>query len=193
MFSGLSTFTKYWLHAAMRNRFRQKTMNLLLTALVLAWGVTPPGIEHVHAGGSDPAHRHEDCQEAADHGSHGHESDDGHHDRETVSDVSLLADCILHLHWRLLGVELTMPMPEKPVEGEDDGGAVPPAIVRVMNEAVPVTLASPSFGRALLAAIRTPSAEVVRSLEPIPCPPNLGTSIPLCDSARLERSGVLLA
>ena len=86
-----------------------------------------------------------------------------------------------------------MPAPEEPADGDDDGDAVPPAIVRVMNEIVSVTQAGPSFGRVLLAAIRTPSADMVRSLESIPRPPNLVTSIPLCDSARLERSGVLLA
>ncbi len=177
----------------MWNRFRQKTMNLLLSALVLAWGIVPPGVQHVHAGGSDPTHGHGGRHEVAHDGSHDHESDDEHHDHAAVSDVSLSADAVLHLHWRLLGVEFSMPVPEEPVEDDADGDAVPPAIVRMISEIVPATQAGPSFGRVLLAAICAPGADVVRSLEPIPRPPNLVTSIPLCDSARLERSGVLLA
>ena len=177
----------------MRNRFRRKTMTLLLSALVLAWGIVPPGIQHAHMGGSNSTHRHDNCQEVAHHDSHDHESDEEHHEHTTETPVSQLADYVLHLHWRLLGVEFSMPVPEEPVEGGDDGNTVPLAIVRGMSEVVPLTLTSPSFGRVLLAAICTPSADVVRSLEPIPRSPNLVTSIPLCDSARLERSGVLLA
>jgi len=177
----------------MRNRFRQKIMNLLLSAMVLAWGIVPPGYQHTHAGGRDSTHQHEDCQEVARHVSHDRESGDGHHAHTSAPDVSLLADYVLHLHWRLLGVEFSMPVPEEPVEGDDDGNTVPPVIVRGMSEVVPTTLASPSFGRVLLAAICTPNADMVRILTPVLRSPNLVTSIPLCDSARLERSGVLLA
>ncbi len=174
----------------MRNRFRQKTMNLLLSALVLAWGIVPPGVQHVHAGGSDPTHGHGERDEMAHDGSHDHESDHEHHDHAMVTDLSLLADYVLHLHWRLLGVEFSMPMPEKPVD--DDEGTVPPAVVRVMNEEGLTMQTGPSFGRVMLAVTCTPSADVVQKLEAVPRLPNLVTSIPLCDSARLERSGVLL-
>ena len=187
----------------MRNRFLQKVMNLLLSAMVLAWGIVLPGVQHVHAGGSDPAHGHDDCHEVVDYNSHNHDSGDHeagdhetdveHHEHSTALDVSLLVDYVLHLHWELLGVEFSMPMPEAPVESDDNGNTAPPAIVRVIGDIVPATPSSPSLGRVLLAAICTPSADVVWSLEPIPCPRNLVTSIPLCDSARFERSGVLLA
>jgi hypothetical protein len=180
-------------NVAMRNRFRRKTLNLLLSALVLAWGILPPGVQHAHAGGSDATHRHDDCHEVAHHASHNYESDYEHHDHATISDVSLLVDYVLHLHWQFLGVEFSMPVPEEPADGNDDEGTVPPAIVRVMNEQVLTTQAGPSFGRVLLVGIYTPSADLVRNSEPVPCPPNLVTSIPLCDSARLERSRVLLA
>ena len=87
------------------------------------------------------------------------------------------------------------PLPEQPSDDTDGESTFPPTIVRVMNEneVVPATQAGPSFARVLLAAIRAPSFDVVRSLKPIPRPPNLLTTIPLCDSARRERSGVLLA
>jgi hypothetical protein len=166
-------------------------MNLLLSALVLAWGFVPPGFEHAHAGGGDSDHQHDKCREVSHHGSHHHDTDDGHHEHATETDVTLLVDQVLHLHWRLLGVKLSVPVPVAPADGDDED-TVPPPVVRAMNEIVPATQAGPSLGRAFLAGICAPSADVVRDLEPIPRPPNLVTSIPLCDSARLERSGVLL-
>jgi hypothetical protein len=90
-------------------------------------------------------------------------------------------------------MEFSLPAPGEPADGTSDESTIPPAIVRVMNPIVPTPRTDPAFGRMLLAVVRAPSADVVRSLEPIPRPPNLVTSIPLCDSARLERSGVLLA
>jgi hypothetical protein len=92
----------------------------------------------------------------------------------------------------LLGVEFSVPLPETPVEGEREEN-VPPLVVRVTNEIVPPTQAGPSIDRVLLVGHCAPSAVVVRDLEPIPRSRDLATSIPLCDSARLERSGVLLA
>ncbi len=180
-------------NVAMTYRFRRKTLNLLLSALVLAWGIVPPGVQHSHAGGGDTTHRHGDCHEVAQHGSHDHDCDDEHHENATVPDVSLSADYVLHLHWRLFGMEFSMPAPEQPADGGDDEGTAPPAIVRAAHDTVLTAQAGPSFGRMLLAASRTPSADMVWSLQPIRRPPNLITSIPLCDSARLERSGVLLA
>lgn len=182
----------------MRDNFRQKMMSLLLSGMVLAWGVIPPGVEHAHTGGNDASHQHVKCEDVAHHDSHNHHGDDGHHEHATVPDVSLLADNVLHLHWQLLGLEFSIPVPEEPADGtEDEGtedeGTTVSTFVRVMNENVLATQAGPSFGRVLLAATCAPSVDVVWSLEPIPLPLDLVTSIPLCDSARLERSGVLLA
>jgi hypothetical protein len=168
-------------------------LSLSLSALVLAWGTVPPGIQHAHAGGSNAAHRHDNRHEVAHHGSHQHNGDDEHHEHANLPGVSPLADYILHVHWRLLGVDFCMPMSEKPVGDNGDEGTIPPAIVCTANEVVPATQVGPSIGCVLLTVVCTPSADVVRSLEPIPRPPYLVTSIPLCDSARLERSGVLLA
>jgi hypothetical protein len=192
----------------MRNRLRQTSINLLLSVLVLTWGIIPPGVQHVHAGGSDVGHQHQIDQHDADHkvghhGSQGHKSDDGHHsdghhhDTKT-SDIRLLADYVCHIHWRLLGVEFSTPVSEKPVEGDDDGDTLGPTIVRMTSQVVTAGPASLSFGRVLLRANCAPIANVVQSLAPIRCVSkigmsNVGTSIPLCDSARLERSGVLLA
>ena len=177
----------------MRYRFRRKTLSLLLSALVLAWGIVPAAVQHTHEGGHEPAHRHDDSHQAAHHGSHDHHSDDGHHEHAPVPNVSLLADNVLHLHWQFLGMEFSMPAPEEPADNGGDERTAPQAIVRTMNEEGLTTQAGPSIGRVLLSGIYAPSADVVRNSEAVPRPPNLVTSIPLCDSARLERSGVLLA
>ena len=177
----------------MWNRSWRKVLSVVLSALMLVWGTVPPGVQHAHAGGSAANHRHDNCHEVAQHGSHDHDLDDEHHEHATLPDVSRLAGYVLHLHWRLLGVEFSLPVPEAPVDGNGNEGTVPPAVVRMMNEIVPARQASPSFGRVLLTAICAPSTDVVSNLEPIPRPPNLVTSMPLCDSARLQRSGVLLA
>ena len=176
----------------MQNRVRRKTLNLLLSALVLAWGIVPPGVLHTHAGGDDSTHRYSNAHEVACHDSHDHDSDDEHHDHATLPDVSLLADSVVHLHWQFLGIEFSMPVPEQTAEGDDDRGTLPSALAPVMNEAVPAIQLGSSLGRVFLGAVCAPSTDVVRDLEPVPRPPNLVTSIPLCDSARFERSGVLL-
>ena len=155
----------------------------------------PPATQHTHVGGGDTTHRHDGChsQAVAHHALHEHDSDVEHQEHATVPDVSLLSDFVIHLHWQFLGMEFSMPVPEETAPGGDDEDTAPPAIVWVMDEIVPATQAGASFGRVLLAVIGTPSADAVRNRTPLPRRPNFTTSIPLCDSARLERSGVLLA
>ena len=110
-----------------------------------------------------------------------------------MPDTTLLSDFVIHLHWRFLGMDFSIPEPDEPAPGNDDEGTAPPAIVRAMDGIVPATQVGPSFGRVLLAVICTPSADVVQNRTPPLRSPDFTTSIPLCDSARLERTGVLLA
>ena len=170
-------------------------LSLLLSALVLACGTVPPGFRHAHLGGADTGHRHGDGrpQTVAHHASHEHDSDADHREHATVPDTTLLSDFVIHLHWRFLGMDFSIPEPDEPAPGNDDEGTAPPAIVRAMDGIVPATQVGPSFGRVLLAVICTPSADVVQNRTPPLRSPDFTTSIPLCDSARLERTGVLLA
>lgn len=182
----------------MRDRFRQKMMSLLLSVLVLALEVVPPGVEHAHAGGGDSSHRHGKCQEAAHHDlhsfhSHAPHSGEKHHEYETVSDESLLADLVSHLHWQFFGVDFSMPISENPTGGTDDEEDVSSAYLCVVREIMPVIQIDTSFDRMLLAACMLNVVEVVWSQDPIPRRLDLVTAIPLCDSARFKRSGVLLS
>ncbi len=174
----------------MRYRFWRTTSSLLLSALVLSWGGVPSGVRHAHEGGGDSTHQHDDFHDAAH---HDHDCDGTYREHRNVSDVSLLADFVLHLHCQFLGMEFSMPASEEPGDNDDGEGTAVPAIVRAMNEEGLTTQAGLSFIRVLAAVTGTPNADVVLNLESAARPPNLVTSIPLCDSARLERSGVLLA
>jgi hypothetical protein len=183
----------------MRNGFRPKAINLMLSALVLTWGFVPPGFAHAHSGGGDSDHRHDTRRDVThgdahhhNHDAHHHDSDGEHHEHASEFDFTVLEDSVLHFHWQLLGVEFSVPFRESPVE-DDRPETAPPVVVRVMNEVVSPTQAGPSFDRVHLVGNCAPGTDIVRNLDPIPRSQNLATSIPLCDSARLERSGVLLA
>lgn len=179
----------------MRNRFCQKMLSLLLSALMLAWGTVPAGVQHAHAGGDDSTHRPDDCRELAHqhhHDSHHHHPHAKHHEHATASDVSLLTELIVHLHIRWLGFEFSLPVAEDPVDGDDSGSTVPLAIVRAIGEISSPTQGGPAVDRVLLAVIGTPNVDVVLDLTPV-SRLRLCTSIPLCESARFERSRVLLA
>lgn len=165
-------------------------MTLLISALVLTWGTVPPGVQHAHTGGNDSSHQHGDRHDEPSHASHCHGSNGSHDERAIVSGVSLLSDFVVHLHLQWLGIEFSMPVSERPDDGRDDPDIVPTAIVGSANRTLP---AVPSFGRLLSVVIGMPSHDVVQDLALLSRGPDFTGSIPLCDSARFERSGVLLA
>ena len=165
-------------------------MTLLISALVLTWGTVPPGVQHAHTGGNDSSHQHSDRQDEPSHATHCHGSNGSHDERGIVSGVSLLSDFVVHLHVQWLGIDFSMPVSGDPDDGRDDPDMVPAAIVCSANRTLP---AVPSFGRLLSAVIGIPSHDVVQSPALLSRGPNFTGSIPLCDSARFERSGVLLA
>jgi len=127
-------------------------------------------------------------------GDHHHDLDsaDGHRQHTATPNVPLFADLVLHAHWHFFGLDFSMPVPELPAD-ENADIACPMAIVRP-SEAVALTpQAGPLFDGVHLAAQGTLSAGVAEIPAPLPRQPNLVASLLLCDSARLERSGVLRA
>lgn len=169
----------------------RRILSVLLSALLAVWGILPPGAVHAHVGGGDPAHQHDDCRESAHHGFHGHGMH-GHHEHAVEPRASWLADFISHIHWRFLGIEFSMPLTECPDSGDDGPDAMPPVIVRSADEVAPAAQVGPPMGRGLLAARFAPSFDVAQDSAPFPRL-RPGTVDFLCDSARFERSGVLLA
>jgi hypothetical protein len=99
---------------------------------------------------------------------------------------------VAHLHWGLFGFDVSLPAPDEGEHGQRDN-CPEFGLIRLAGELpmMPQDTGGPSWALALL-----PPGSVVDldPLTPPPSrPPNLVASIPLCDSARLERSGVLLS
>ena len=180
----------------MSNRLGRTIVSLLMSVLVLAWGTVPPGISHCHAGGGDAAHRHGEPDESLHDHSHPHHRDlDGEqneHPTVPSSDVGLLCDTVVHLHMWWLGIELSFPAREDPVNNDEDQDAIPMAIAVEMDEVLPATQTGPSLEQVILAVTSTSNMDMVADLKPL-LRTWVTTSIPLCDSARFERSGVLLS
>lgn len=177
----------------MQNRLGRTIQSLLLSVLVLAWGTVPPGITHCHAGGGDAAHRHGNRQEVVQEHSHPHHHGaDGEHDEHRPkSDVSMLSNSIVHLHQWWFGIEFSLPASDGPVDSDNNGDSEPTAIARAMDEILLVTEADESLGRATQAVARTSCLDIASDLKPM-LRTWVTASFPLCDSARLERTGVLL-
>jgi hypothetical protein len=160
----------------------------------MAWGVLPPALRHTHEGGGEKDHRHFAVAGQGEEHGHYHDRDAGHHghEHESVAAPPVLADAVVHLHWEIFGFGFSMPAPDQSEHG-DNGNGLEPALVRLADELPTVNANGGSPARA--SPLSPP--ELALDLVPVTTspsrPPNLITSIPLCDSARLERSGVLLA
>jgi len=174
----------------MRNRFHDRATRLLLAIVVLAWGFVFPGVRHAHADGDKPVHRH---AHGHCHGAHEHDGHHVHRNESAATDGQPLAGHVLHLHWQFFGIDVSMPVSQGSSDGADNDNSVPPVIVRAAKETLPAAKADSALGRWLQVVVCTAHVYVVRTVDPHPRPPNLVASIPLCDSARFERSGVLLA
>lgn len=175
--------------------------NLLLSALVLMATVTPPAVRHLHpvATGSHWHHDHGDHSHAAHQADHRQACDSaGQHDQHAVSRHPMAADVAVenglwHLHLVLLGIELTLPdrFPEKHDRRSQPSGEV---VLLRASEDLPPPQTSRSTPSNLLASEPLPSslgdAAPLQAISPIS--PQVA-SAPLCDRARFERSGVLLA
>ena len=178
---------------------------LLLCAAVLISG-SQVGVRHAHAGGDVPhthgsdgdphassqGHlRHSHCHGGDGHGHcHPHERP---HKTEAREDLALLSPITAHIHVRLLGFQLTLPVPPGSETGED---CSQPVLVSLLNsEFLQAQSSSSNDGR--LRDIYMPVSLLrdtgfVRSDRCIRPADNRPSSPPLCDAARHERSGVQL-
>jgi hypothetical protein len=172
----------------------------------------PPAIRHAHHGGGDRDHGHDAVakhdldhghhhdHEGADHRHddldhghhHDHEGADHRHDDADVTAPTLLGDFVVHLHWKLFGLDFCTPVRQED-EHDEDGGASKLALIWLVKELPTVISGGDHSQVAPLVAPPVPGPRLVVAKASPSHPPNPVTSIPLCDSARLERSGVLLA
>jgi len=154
----------------------------------------PPAIRHAHQGGSDRDHSHDTVANhdpAPGHHHHHHEGADHRHEHPDTTAPTVLGDYLVHLHWKLFGLDFCMPAPQQS-EHDEDRGALRPALVRFVDELPTLIPGGGHWQGVPVVAAPAPGPRVVAVKTSPLHPPNLVVSIPLCDSARLERSGVLL-
>ncbi len=165
---------------------------LLQAAILLAVTIAPPGIRHAHSTGGTVGghHRHE---LAEGHG-HVHDSRRPHGSHDDSSNAEIGESSAWHLHIHLLGFDFTLPQPVSNSSGSESPGN-PRLVALALGQDVlsdqaalpdpvkccesPSMHASPLFDAA-------PLQVVLQSDPPVTC-------TPLCDRARRERTGVLLA
>jgi hypothetical protein len=170
-------------------------MNLLLAALVVAWGSVPPAVRHSHVGGDDARHCHRHHGRDAHRHFHGNDAHGHFHERSDRSsqDVStrILAGVIVHLHWGWLGLHVSLPVTEDERSDGGPDGAVP-TVFRLVDMLPTPTVGTCGFAGHSLSP-EPPSGFVgFVAAAPLQRSPDLLPAAPLCDRARRERSGVLL-
>ncbi len=173
-----------------------RSISLLLTAAVLAGAVLPPAVGHAHVGG-DESHSHEQEHAYDDHvHHHAHQHvDEGHGDDRNGDDV--FGSSVPHLHLSVAGFNFSLPLP---IDGHshrpflpmnDDVGVF--AVVSLTDDFTIVsqvdlaTIVDVSVADVVTSDVSTDEDDArARWLK------GRADRIFLCDSARCERSGVLL-
>jgi len=185
----------------MRRKWHQRGLRLLLAAAVLLGGVVPPGVCHAHAEGGRP-HQHDssnDRQHRADRPAQhawNRPAHDLHRDRHRELRKGTVHDSVPHFHVDFLGFELTLPMAVRHKADEPSQPYGGLCLIDMAPGDAPVAAVSSELSGGRL---RWPSSlprllehhgyqADVRSLAELSAE---ASSIPLCDSARGERSGVL--
>jgi hypothetical protein len=176
----------------MRKRFNGVITNLLLSALVLAWGIAPPAIRHGHEGGEDSSHRHDAvAYHGHDHDDRGYFADEASQPADSGVSPTVLRGLVVHLHWSLLGVDYSMPVSEDDQPG-DVSNPADLVVVRLVDSVPTPVLGNNGSSSLCPVAVSQPglNSPVVQTVSL--AKPSLVPSAPLCDRARHERSGVLL-
>lgn len=175
-----------------------------MAVTLLAWGMIPPGYQHAHLGGDDDSHRHDEQAKITNHDSqlrHSHHPSSGHHhfsDKDShhthghqnemiQGETTVCIDETLHNHFSFFGFDFSQPLSEVPVDDENDEDNFPTIIVYLVKE---YYTPCPSTDIIQLDSLQY-SEDSIQNPEPIPRSEAAISSIPLCDSARLERTGVL--
>ncbi|MBI1903704.1 MAG: hypothetical protein HYS13_21585 [Planctomycetia bacterium] len=186
-------------------RHLRLALGLPITAAMLVTGVIPPAVRHAHADGEKP-HDHSTSPVVHSHGHHRHvhhhhdHSARHHHryhdDAMTATTVSVRG-VTEHWHLRLFGWDLTLPVQDRENSQRhplDDGNRLAALVRLPQGDAV---LASPTLVASMLhldamAPGEFLNADACNGLRGSAHRPRLLASLPLCDAARHERSGVQL-
>jgi hypothetical protein len=166
-------------------------VTLLLTALLLANGISAHGFDHAHAGG-DESHSHADDAVVR----HGHSSQEcpRHNDHPEnhphKCESYLTAASVSHVHLTLLGFDFSFPDSDNSNGGDDASRTS--TFLRLSNDCT-VKLLARSLNIDLLRtlSLKASAGDVVAIHSATSAAPQV-PSAPLCDRARFERSDVLL-
>jgi len=186
----------------MSKQFVRNTASLLVSASLLAFALVPPGVRHAHDvvdGGLSKCdhgaeiappkvnHHHHQGLTTHSHSHGGHAASDG-----SPQNMSRPSGGAWHLHFAVLGFYFALPDANLPDDGEEaaNGELVFLHIAR-NSTPIPADQAASAVWLLEAAAHASHGDAVVTVAQALGSPPV--TSIPLCDSARLLRTGVRLA
>ncbi|MDC0934824.1 hypothetical protein OAS39_00965 [Pirellulales bacterium] len=175
----------------MRLSLSYNAVSVLLTALMLAGSVGAHAFGHAHVGG-DEFHSHADGAIVVhDCGSHRCAYCNDHQEQHRCTgDYPLAAASVSHTHLTLFGFDFSIP----PAGDSDDDHDNPLSTTFVgLSDDCPIVLVARSLDIDLLRALLLTASvgDLVASPTATFAMPQ-APSAPLCDSARFERSGVLL-
>lgn len=178
------------------NHQRYRTsLALLLAAAMLFGSMTPPIVRHAHAKG-DRQHDHRATESSAHgHGPHhGHSHSHGHahshhHPHNTGSRAA--EESTSHLHLTLFGFVWTLPQDADAPFEEDCNPSNRPAFIHWIDDDFTVTSATTfDFRSNCLPLDASIDCELHHCPQCSEIAQTMLASLPLCDAARLERSGV---
>lgn len=196
------------------NQLLHKTMTILLSGAVLASASLPPGFCHAHAGGdrehshhaAGAGHHHVDAQLTHEHHEEGDEErrshhspnqDDRHRHDGSHEEERGIESPAAHLHFLTAGFDFSLPLP---VDGHSDGPLGPMGddagfvgIFRLTDDFTVVSQVDlASIVDVSVADVLTIDVSADEDDARARWLKGRADRIFLCDSARCERSGVLL-
>ena len=169
---------------------KSRLLAMALCTLLVAWEICPPAMRHAHEGGSDTGHRHAAAADPHQH-SHSHQADLSPHSSR-VDASTTIGECAVHLHWGLMGIGFSLPVSPTPHDPDRLFG-FEPVMVRLVDDLPTI---NPGVQWRDVADLPASPKLLSGNRRLMPSPPrwiNSIASLPLCDRARFERSGVLLA
>ncbi len=171
----------------MTQSIKKRGLGWLIAAIVLVGSVTPPGVRHSHADGERP-HDHSHRHDHHGHVHHWHGHTHSHHfsDHQDSSEPASA-----HVHFWVFGWIVTIPSSSAPGDSEGDDSDCTKLIYLVQTDQAN-RQHNQVWDKCLLdsqTAVTEYDAARLQTL-PVRSPPV--KTPPLCDSARFERSGVLL-
>ena len=162
--------------------------SLLLAAMLLGATVAPPAVRHAHPteDGSAAHHEHDDHHARA----HGHRHFDDA--RESTTAVELSCDHWWHLHFHVLGFAFTLPEPPPSQSDRESERNVDFLVLTKSQDWFPgAAWQSDAFRHGVPPSAFVAMEDAAPMQAVVSAPPPVSCA-PLCDSARRDRTGVLL-